>query len=70
MKLYSFWFYRQRLPTYSQWRLTDGWKNKLRKLFPKSPKFRKTINISWDKADSTIIEGLNSCTDICAANMT
>ena len=37
--------------------------NKLRKLFTKGPEYRETNNISWEKAKSTITEGLNDCID-------
>ena len=36
--------------------------NKLRKLFTKGPEYRETNDISWEKAKSTITEGLNDCT--------
>ena len=33
--------------------------NKLRKLITKGPKYREPTNISWDKAKSSILDGLN-----------
>ena len=37
--------------------------NKLRKLFVKGPIYKETNSISWEKAEFTIIEGLNDCID-------
>ena len=37
--------------------------NKFRKLITKGPKYKETNNISWEKAKSTIIKGLNDCID-------
>ena len=33
--------------------------NKLKKLVTKGPKYREPTNISWDKANSSIVDGLN-----------
>ena len=44
--------------------------HKSEKVFIKDPTLRQTINISWDKAKSTIYEGLNNSIDTCTAKIT